>query len=61
MEWNQLGPGGINDSEKFDCHPESNADAKKCSDRGCIWEVCIINIITGYYSTSIKVCVCVCV
>lgn len=38
VEWDQLGPGGITDSEKFDCHPEPNADAKKCSDRGCIWE-----------------------
>nr|DBA29502.1 TPA: hypothetical protein GDO54_009725 [Pyxicephalus adspersus] len=38
VEWDQLVPGGVIDSEKFDCHPEPHADERKCNDRGCIWE-----------------------
>ena len=25
--------------QRFDCHPEENADEAKCKARGCIWEV----------------------
>ncbi|KAM4771410.1 sucrase-isomaltase, intestinal [Rhinophrynus dorsalis] len=35
VEWNQV----ANDIERFDCHPEPNADESKCISRGCIWQV----------------------
>ncbi|KAM9316521.1 sucrase-isomaltase, intestinal [Gastrophryne carolinensis] len=39
VQWEPSDPGSLNNSEKFDCHPESNADENKCLQRGCIWEV----------------------
>ncbi|XP_068137043.1 sucrase-isomaltase, intestinal [Hyperolius riggenbachi] len=38
VEWDQFGSGGLTDSEKFDCHPEPDANEQKCIARGCIWE-----------------------
>ncbi|XP_063789067.1 maltase-glucoamylase-like [Pseudophryne corroboree] len=38
VEWDQLGPGDLEDSEKIDCHPEPNASEQKCISRGCIWK-----------------------
>ncbi|XP_075058176.1 sucrase-isomaltase, intestinal [Mixophyes fleayi] len=37
VEWDQLGAGSLSDSEKFDCHPEPDANESKCINRGCIW------------------------
>ncbi|KAJ0063496.1 hypothetical protein NL108_002787, partial [Boleophthalmus pectinirostris] len=34
VEWNQP----VAEFERFDCHPEENADQAKCQARGCIWE-----------------------
>lgn len=29
----------LQDYQRFDCHPEDNADEAKCTARGCIWKV----------------------
>lgn len=29
------------DFQRFNCHPEDNADESKCVARGCIWKVSI--------------------
>ncbi|KAK7909767.1 hypothetical protein WMY93_014451 [Mugilogobius chulae] len=34
IQWDQSVP----EFQRFDCHPEENADEAKCKARGCIWE-----------------------
>lgn len=34
VEWNQI----EKNFEKYDCHPETDANEAKCQSRGCIWE-----------------------
>ncbi|KAM6946338.1 sucrase-isomaltase, intestinal [Aplochiton taeniatus] len=31
--------GAEDESQRFDCHPESNADEAKCIARGCVWKL----------------------
>ncbi|XP_056906491.1 sucrase-isomaltase, intestinal isoform X3 [Takifugu flavidus] len=34
VKWDQ----GLEDYQRFDCHPEDNGDETKCKSRGCIWK-----------------------
>lgn len=35
VQWDTM----AEDYQRFDCHPEENADEAKCKARGCIWKV----------------------
>ncbi|KAM8952382.1 sucrase-isomaltase, intestinal [Pelodytes ibericus] len=46
VQWDQV----VQESERFDCHPEPNANADECLNRGCIWEASSIpNVPYCYY------------
>ncbi|KAG8445217.1 hypothetical protein GDO86_010120 [Hymenochirus boettgeri] len=48
VEWNQIN----NEFERFDCHPEPNADETKCASRGCIWKPSSISKVPYCYFPS---------
>ncbi|XP_056421060.1 sucrase-isomaltase, intestinal isoform X1 [Hyla sarda] len=52
VTWDQMGSDEIPDAEKFDCHPESNADETKCHNLGCIWEESTLDGIPYCYYPS---------